>query len=175
MKTCTKCQILKSFSDFHKKKSVKDGYSHWCKSCVQNYDMKEHDSKRILPRKMQGTLIHCRYCEQYLDKSKFHGKLTYCKDCTKLVGHSGNLKRYGLSMDDYMDMEKAQNKLCAICKKSELHKKRLSVDHDHACCPGLTSCGNCIRGLLCSNCNMVLGNAKDNIEILKAAIKYLQK
>lgn len=175
MKTCTKCQILKNFSEFHKKRSTLDGYSHWCKICVREYDMREHDSKRIYAIKEKDGLIHCRYCEQYLDKSKFWGNLTYCRECTKLVGHSGNLKKYGLTMDDYMDMEKTQNGVCAICKNPETNKKRLSVDHDHSCCPGSGSCGKCIRGLLCSNCNTFLGNAKDNIEILKAAIEYLKK
>ena len=33
---------------------------------------------------------------------------------------------------------------------------------------------NKIRGLLCSNCNRGLGHFKDNIDILKSAIKYLE-
>lgn len=175
MKTCTKCQILKNFSEFHKKRSVKDGHAHWCKACVKEYDKKEHDPKRVFPQKQNGELIHCRKCEQYLDKSKFWNGLTYCRECSKLVGHSGNLKKYGLTVENYIDLEKSQNGVCAICKNPEMNKSRLSVDHDHSCCPGHRSCGKCIRGLLCSNCNTFLGNAKDNIDILQAAIQYLQK
>lgn len=175
MKTCTKCGNLKNFSEFHKKRSTLDGHSHWCKICVREYDQVKNEPKRVLAKKEQDGLIHCRKCERYLDKSKFWNNLTYCKECSKLVGHSGNLKKFGLTVEQYIDIEKSQNNVCAICKDPEMNKKRLSVDHDHACCAGRESCGKCIRGLLCSNCNTALGNFKDNIEVLKAAIKYLQK
>jgi hypothetical protein len=172
-KQCTKCKNFKTFSDFHKYAKSPDGYKHFCKSCVKDYDLSENDKSRIMPRKKQGQLIHCRYCKQYLDNSKFWGNLTYCKECTKLVGHSGNLKKYGMTMDDYMDMEEKQNKFCKICGGPEKYKKRLSVDHDHACCSGPTSCGKCIRGLLCSNCNRVLGQVNDDKVLLQKMIDYL--
>ena len=172
-KQCTKCKNFKIFSDFHKYSKSPDGYKHFCKTCVREYDLAENDPKRVMPRKRQGQLTHCRYCKEYLDNSKFWGNLTYCKECTKLVGHSGNLKKYGMTMDDYMDMEEKQNKVCKICGKPEKYKKRLSVDHDHACCPGPTSCGKCIRGLLCSSCNTVLGQVNDDKVLLQKMIDYL--
>jgi hypothetical protein len=176
MKQCSKCLKQKPYSDFHKKKAINDGYAYHCKACVREYDMKEHDPKRVLPRKQKDGLVHCRHCEQYLDRSNFWGKdLTYCRPCKKTVGINSNLKKKGLDMDSYSILEKSQSGVCAICKNPELNRKRLSVDHDHSCCPGENTCGKCNRGLLCFNCNVILGNAKDNIDILQAAIKYLQK
>lgn len=62
---------------------------------------------------------------------------------------------------------KKQNNVCAICFKSELtvRNKNLAVDHCHK--TGI------IRGLLCSNCNRAIGLLKDNVVIIKSALKYL--
>ena len=43
----------------------------------------------------------------------------------------------------------------------------------HRPSPRKRSCGRCIRGILCSNCNVGLGNFHDSPELLKAAISYL--
>ena len=82
--------------------------------------------------------------------------------------------RYGITEDEYQEMLKDQDYRCAICgTHQEDQKIRMSVDHDHKCCPGLYSCGKCLRGLLCRNCNLMLGVLKDEEEILQAAINYL--
>ena len=45
-----------------------------------------------------------------------------------------------------------------------------NVDHDHACCPeGGRSCGKCIRGLLCMECNKYLGFYENKDMAAKAA------
>jgi hypothetical protein len=174
-KQCTQCKTFKPFSEFHKYAKSPDGLKHFCKVCVKEYDLKENDPKRVMPRKKNGELVHCRKCERYLDKSAFWGKLTYCRECAKLVGHSSNLKRFGLTAEDYIDLEKSQNGVCKICKLPEENRKRLCVDHDHSCCPDASSCGKCVRGLICFRCNTALGMVNDNPETLQAMIEYLQK
>jgi len=173
-KQCTKCKNLKIFSEFHKYSKSPDGYKHYCKVCVREYDQTEDDSKRVMPRKKQGKLIHCRHCEKYLNRSKFWGSdLTYCRDCKKTVGINSNLKKYNFTMEKYSILEKSQNGVCKICGEAEKYKKRLSIDHDHSCCPGYGSCGKCIRGLLCSNCNRILGQVNDDKVLLQKMIDYL--
>lgn len=65
--------------------------------------------------------------------------------------------RFNITVEQYEELLKKQNGVCAICKRDSDDGKRLSVDHDHNCCPNRQSCGNCIRGLLCRNCNTKLG------------------
>jgi len=44
--------------------------------------------------------------------------------------------------------------------------RRLAMDHDHKT--------GFIRGLLCHQCNVMLGAARDNVAVLASAIRYLQ-
>jgi hypothetical protein len=48
------------------------------------------------------------------------------------------------------------------------------IDHDHACCPGENSCGQCVRALLCIYCNTGIGYFKDEPERLEQAAAYLR-
>ena len=75
-------------------------------------------------------------------------------------------KKYNMTVEKYDSMLKEQNNCCKICSTHESEfNKRLAVDHCH-------TTGK-IRGLLCMACNILLGKAKDNINILNNAIDYL--
>lgn len=80
---------------------------------------------------------------------------------------------YKMSIEDYEEMLTDQGGGCAICGKSPSPKKRLNVDHDHACCPGEVTCGKCVRGLLCTPCNVFLGyfENKDTMSKMKAYVR----
>jgi len=60
---------------------------------------------------------------------------------------------FGLTDQERLLLSEASDGMCAIC--AEPGAKH--VDHDHACCNKRTSCGKCVRGLLCSRCNRGLG------------------
>lgn len=78
------------------------------------------------------------------------------------------MRDYNITMDDYNKMVAKQNGNCDICGKHQDELKIfLTVDHSH-------ETGK-IRGLLCTRCNLVIGCAKDDISILKNAIKYLKR
>lgn len=180
-KLCTNCKVFKNFSEFHKRSSSPDGIVTYCKVCVKEIDTKRNEHKLLKPKKLVDDLIHCRRCEKYLAIEEFPKRngnskysRTYCIPCDKEIGHRFNLKRFGLTAEQYVDMEKSQNGVCAICKQKD-PIKRLSVDHDHSCCPGEKTCGKCNRGLLCSKCNKTLGMVSDDIKILQDMINYLQK
>lgn len=91
---------------------------------------------------------------------------------TRDVWYGRSLMRfYGMTVAEYGEMMVKQGGVCAICSKPEDRKangevRALSVDHCH-------DSGD-VRGLLCSFCNSVLGQAKDSIPVLEAAILYLK-
>ena len=89
--------------------------------------------------------------------------------CRDLVRRSA----YGLAKGQYEKMLHEQHGVCAICGKQQEGGKALAVDHNHLCCSGSRACGKCVRGLLCNSCNTLLAYAKDDKEVLAAAILYL--
>jgi hypothetical protein len=74
-----------------------------------------------------------------------------------------------MTEETYKALEQVQNYCCKICglHKSENRHGILHVDHDHKT--------DEIRGLLCDNCNKMLGFARDNQTILLKAIHYLKR
>ncbi len=89
--------------------------------------------------------------------------------------YESQIKRlYGVTQEEYQVLFNAQNGLCEICNEPETRKSRtpgficrLAIDHCH-------NSGK-IRGLLCHSCNTAIGKFKDNTEILRKAIEYLER
>jgi hypothetical protein len=78
-----------------------------------------------------------------------------------------------MTATEYHELLEYQDGRCFICHRRP-QSKRLAVDHDHSCCPGPTSCGRCIRGLLCRSCNRdVVGGLREDLEAFRRAIEYL--
>lgn len=70
---------------------------------------------------------------------------------------------YGLQKGEAQLLLEKQNNVCAICNT---FSDKWHIDHDHITLK--------IRGILCPSCNLLLGHAKDNINILAKAIVYLK-
>lgn len=88
-------------------------------------------------------------------------------------GRRRKLKLYNLTEADVEEMLTLQRGKCAVCASGDPGPRGWFIDHDHACCPGIGSCGNCVRGLLCQECNLLLGHAHDSVDRLESAKKYL--
>ncbi len=87
-------------------------------------------------------------------------------------------RTYAMSLAQFQARLDAQGGRCANpgCRAAEPGGKgSWHVDHDHSCCSGKTSCGDCVRGLLCSRCNVTAGHAKDNPQILRGLADYLTR
>ncbi len=82
-----------------------------------------------------------------------------------------NLRQYGLTEESYNIMAAKQGNVCAICGANQVWRKNttrfnLAVDHDHRT--------GKVRGLLCQLCNTALGIFKDDPELVKIALAYLE-
>ena len=84
------------------------------------------------------------------------------------------IRLYGINFKGFNEILKSQNNMCKICgilieEKNLLDRRKngIVIDHNH-------KTGK-VRGILCSPCNYILGNAKDNKKILKEAINYLEE
>lgn len=110
----------------------------------------------------------CKTCNRIKRK---HYRKAYYERNKDALKQQNIARRYGLSPEQYRDMIANG---CEVCGKKEPEVK-LCVDHDHSCCPGQYTCGKCVRGILCSSHNMILGQMKDNHEHLQAMAKYIRK
>lgn len=80
-------------------------------------------------------------------------------------GRRGHLRRkYGLTEHEYTRMLLAGGFACHICAAED---KPLVVDHEHN--------SKEVRGLLCKQCNFMLGHARDSQTILQNAARYLER
>lgn len=86
------------------------------------------------------------------------------KMCKKHYSHQ---KKHDI---DFLEILDLFEKGCSTCGS----KSGLSLDHDHKVCNGKRVCEKCFRGILCMPCNTALGSIKDNKEVLKNMIKYLE-
>lgn len=80
-------------------------------------------------------------------------------------------RTYGITQEVFNEKLKEQDFKCAICKgedpKSRKNMNNFSVDHDHTT--------GSVRGLLCTPCNLGIGNLQDSLKVLESAILYLKK
>lgn len=136
-------------------------------------------SAQVLERDSEGRK-KCLRCSRWKPEGAFYnGPQTSDKlqpDCIECYLWRNTLRMFGMSRDHWESIFEAQGGVCAICKMPEKPGKRLSVDHNHACCKGESAaCGRCNRGLLCTNCNWTLGMVEDSIDRLKSMITYLEE
>jgi len=118
------------------------------------------------------------------DKSRKNGVSAWCRSCRGSYKRLYDLKhpnsrkasnlriKYGITLEEYEVMFKAQGGVCAVCGQSETTRYRgtlrsLAVDHNHVT--------GRVRGLLCGNCNKALGLLKDNPVIIEGLANYTRR
>ncbi len=140
------------------------------------------------PPVQTGTKI-CKKCnieqpvtEFYKHKTMADGRLNKCRSCTKQENNAwrnlpenrkrwnaqrhkkGVMKAHGISSEKFDELQNIQR--CPGCKRTRENVGRsFAVDHCH-------NTGR-VRGALCYECNLILGNAHDSATTLRNLAKYL--
>lgn len=79
--------------------------------------------------------------------------------------------RYGITQAEFAERLAAQGNRCAICEADKPGARDWHLDHRHDF-PANDQAGH--RGILCARCNVMLGMAREDLEVLTSAILYLQ-
>jgi hypothetical protein len=98
--------------------------------------------------------------------------VSFCKNKHKAKGlcgtHDATKRTYSLTSEQLVEM---LSRTCEVCGATE----NLTIDHDHSCCNKRSSCGKCVRGTVCQNCNRAMGQAKDSPKTLRMLADYLDR
>jgi hypothetical protein len=140
------------------------------KQCAKCGETKPHDAFGRKKKAKDGLNWRCRECCRESGRA----------DSSRERDRARRLALYGLSEAGYAALMESQGGVCAICEGVCETGRNLAVDHNHACCAtdmrlARETCGNCVRGLLCRRCNQLLGQVRDSVEILSAAVSYLER
>jgi hypothetical protein len=160
-KLCRGCLVVLPIDNFLFSK--RDGYLSKCKECRNAYARQKHTERKLNPEYRARKNQLSRESRLRNPRSNERRRKEWLKGL------------YKMTPEQYNNMLIAQNYICAVCQQPCKTERGLAVDHDHSCCPGNKSCGKCIRGLLCINCNRGLGMFQDDPVLLNRAIDYLAK
>lgn len=112
---------------------------------------------------LESETATCANCGEVALKILTGGRAPKCMEAYLATNKS---KKYRLRNG----LPRVGEGFCDICGTETVLRR----DHDHNCCPGRVQHEDCVRGYLCHKCNVGLGHFNDNIELVRAALKYLE-
>lgn len=157
---CTKCKVAHV--------GERPGYCDACAkchtaSCVNRQRPKCRYCSDCRPE-VEQPVKRCRLCESAIPRTT--RAYRYCDSCRPFAKLALRAKRYGITLEELHRMHEEQGNRCAICRGAPVRFDVLCIDHDHAT--------NRVRALVCWRCNLVIGNAGDDVALLRAAADYLE-
>lgn len=146
MKTCSKCKIERPKSGFYKRKDAKDGLKSSCKVCYNKW-RKKYIATPVGRKAIRNSVR--KYSNT--PKGREANNKYRATPGAKKVKRNSHLKRnYGITLEQYNDILKDQDYVCAICGTNKPGDWGVfHVDHCHKT--------DKVRGLLCGVCNRRLG------------------
>ena len=110
------------------------------------------------------------FSDYWVHSGAADGRQSQCISCLAMpeIRREHKLQRaYGIGVEEYNQLLTDQGGVCCICQKECSSGRQLAVDHNHQT--------DKVRGLLCGNCNVGIGNLKDDPNLLRLAAEYLEK
>lgn len=179
MKICTKCKCTKGLDEFDAHSGRPDGHIGYCKECRRRQYNARYAINKNGVRDRQKEYRESIICDMFLRaectakavaRSRKHRErkrmLPDYAERVKMENRNTVLNRHGVNKEQYDKMDALQDGKCKICGGVNKSGRRLAVDHCH-------TTGK-IRDLLCSKCNVGIGNFNDNPELLLIAAEYLK-
>ena len=162
MKKCSKCGALKPLSSYYRAGgNARDGLRGDCIPCNLATKAERH---RLNPEPARKRTQEWRRAN--LERATANQQAFVASGGKRLADRKSYLKRkYGMTIDQYDAMLKAQGGGCFICTRPPREDISLHVDHDH-------STGK-VRGILCFRCNNALADFQENTQLLRKAVDYL--
>ncbi|MCC5475101.1 endonuclease VII domain-containing protein [Streptomyces sp. JA03] len=173
MKRCSRCKQHKPRAAFARNKAMRDGLQVSCRECASAYHQQRQVAKGRNVR--PGVNVppghkYCRTCGEIKPHSEWtrnssasDGLATLCEACKAVKGRQHHLKcDYNLTEAERDAMIASQRGLCAICPDAP----PVHVDHCH-------KTGR-VRGVLCFNCNSAIGKLRDDPDVGRRAVAYLE-
>ena len=161
MKQCKKCGVSKPLEEFYRAAGTKDGLRGECKVCSSE------DKRRRYVADPQAAIDRVKRWQQANpERVNATQRARRAKPEAKRRARAEHLMRkFGLTIEQYDAMLKAQGGGCFICGRPPREDISLHVDHDH-------STGK-VRGILCFRCNNALADFNEDAAVLRKAIGYL--
>lgn len=84
--------------------------------------------------------------------------------------------KYRMTQADWDKLFESQKGRCYLCDDVlECDVRRaVHVDHDHSCCGNTRTCGTCVRGLACGDCNEGIGQFHDDPDLIRRVAANLE-
>lgn len=143
------------------------------KACYQCKETKPLDkfSKSKHGKYVGGVRTQCKACQSA--EGKIYRALKKESDPDYSRRQHFRL-RFKMSLKELHEIFVAVSFRCEACgiHQNDTHNNALSLDHDHACCPGEYTCGECVRGVLCTKCNVAYGALGDSVENVEKLYEY---
>lgn len=195
-KQCVKCKETKTIDNFYKisaktakRQAQSDFYDYYCKYCRVGQSLKSHrgnNAKKCTASECDKHHYAKGFCRTHYARLVRNGtieRLTnpnkdgvyYCNGKPNHTKEYVIKRRYKMSIDEYTKRSKKGCEICGIKPKANL-----TIDHDHNCCSTEKTCGKCVRGVICTRCNLLVGKyenqlMRDDNPLLAKIKAYVEK